>query len=659
MDGQYRIRVARIGTALICGLVGLICVLAVSSINSANAQKPLLQDKKKTLFQKVLTKPGATVVSAPAKGAGVVEGKIAPFNLFYVFERKNADGVDWIRVGRSIDKPPTGWMLAAKGIDWKQSIVVAFNNPAGRGRSLLFKSKKGLLDVLNSEDLIARAKSLREKAVAGKLPPDSPVVSIEPETFIDINKQFYLLPIMEHQRRRLPGRLTGKVLKVASVPLDVNPLSDTKSRDDVLRDFNVGIVFVIDTTTSMGPFIDRTRKAVESLYQRIAKSDISERVSFGLVGFRDNTKLAPGLGYVTKTFQPLDRKSDPDAIIKALQTMKPSKTSSKGFNEDSLAAIHSAVTTTDWKQFGGKYIVLVTDAGPRDWKEATAGVKNLGPKELNTLAQENGIAVFALHLMTPQGSFDHPYAESAYRRLSKFGDQELYYGVENGGVEAFGKTVDDLADALIKQVEGAIKGKLAETKSKKSKGPKADVGLVGLAMQLAYLGKREGTKAPDVFEGWVLEKDLTDLRKTSLDVRVFLSKNQLATMRDVAKAIIEKAEKSTLDFNPDAFFDQLRSAVAAMMRSRPDRVVNAEFETLGDALGEYLSGLPYKSDITSLTKRDWVTMTGGAQRELIDNLRGKVRLFERVHDTPGLWTALYKGSPEGEKVYAIPLDAMP
>ena len=188
-----------------------------------------------------------------------------------------------------------------------------------------------------------------KKAVAGKLPPDSPVVSIEPETFIDINKQFYLLPIMEHQRRRLPGRLTGKVLKVASVPLDVNPLSDTKSRDDVLRDFNVGIVFVIDTTTSMGPFIDRTRKAVESLYQRIAKSDISERVSFGLVGFRDNTKLAPGLGYVTKTFQPLDRKSDPDAIIKALQTMKPSKTSSKGFNEDSLAAIHSAVTTTDWK----------------------------------------------------------------------------------------------------------------------------------------------------------------------------------------------------------------------------------------------------------------------------------------------------------------------
>ncbi len=625
----------------------------------ALAEAPLLIEGKKTLYQKILTKPGASLAAEPAAAAKVVEAGLTPFNLFYVFERKNdAAGKSWLRVGRAVKGPSTGWLPAEKAVDWKQTIVVAFTNPAGRGRTLMFRSKQELMGVVQSDKMVATATSLREQAAKGTLPTNSPVISIEPETFVDISNQFYLLPILSAEVQRLPSRRTGKVLEVASIPLDVNPLSGKKTREEILRDFNVGILFAIDTTTSMGPYIQRTQKAVQALHEKISKSEIASRASFGLVGFRASTKLVPKLEYVTKTFQKLDRKAGADAFVKAIAKMEAAKISSGGFDEDSLAAVNAAITEPDWGEFGGRYVILVTDAGPRTDK--TASIPNLNPKELSTLAQEKGVALFTLHLKTPQGKSNHDSAEGAYRALSRFGGQELYYPVPEGNVDAFESQVGKLAEALIGQVRQTVDGKLAEANAsaKATGGVDGKANLVGMAMQLAYLGEKEGTKAPDVFNAWMLQHDLTDLDKAALDVRVFLTKNQLATLRDVAKAIVEKGETTSALLDPNAFFGQLRSAVAAIARSS-DRVVNAEFESLGDALGEYLAGLPYQSKIMGITERDWVTMTGGPQREILDGLKAKIRLYEKIHDTPALWTALYPGTPEGEKVYAIPLDAMP
>ena len=73
-------------------------------------------------------------------------------------------------------------------------------------------------------------------------------------------------------------------------------------------------------------------------------------------------------------------------------------------------------------------------------------------------------------------------------------------------------------------------------------------------------------------------------------------------------------------------FGQLRDAMALMARA-PDRVVDAEFETLGGAVGEYLEDLPYRSEIIGLE--------------------------------PALWTALYEGAAPGEQVFRIPLSRLP
>lgn len=646
----------------IAGLLAALLLAALLAPGTALAEdrRPLLIEGKRTLYQRVLTRPGAVVRAAPEATAAVALGDLTPFNLFYVYARRDAGDDGWLEVGRGTDGTTQGWLPAREAIDWKQTIVVGFANPAGRERTLLFDTRDRLVELLESEFLMTRSEELRAAAIAGALPPDSGVVSIEPETYIDITRQFYLLPILQAERVWLASGFQSEILHVASIPLDVNPLERHLSREDLLRDFNVGVVFVIDTTKSMGPYIDRTREAVRRIYERIAGSDIGQRVSFGLVGFRDNVELVQQLEYLTRTFVPLERDQQPARVLDQIRTVEESRVSSRGWNEDAMAGVHDAIINGAWGDFGGRYIILISDAGPRAGSDPYAHT-HMAPREVSRLARDQGIAIYALHLLTPAGRTDHDYAAAAYRELARFGDQgDLYYPVPDGSVEAFGQAVDSLADTLIGQVNETIAGRLSAATAPAPEATAIDrAGLVGLAMQLAYLGRREGTRAPDVFEAWLSDRDLSDPRTAALEARLMLSKNQLSTMRDVLKALVESFEGSrAARMDAGALFAQLRSAVALMSRD-PNRVVDAEFRTLGDALGEYLEDLPYTSEVMGLDEASWAAAGGIRQREIVDGLKSKLALYERYHNEPGLWTDLYPGAPPGEAVFAMPLDALP
>ena len=62
------------------------------------------------------------------------------------------------------------------------------------------------------------------------------------------------------------------------------------------------MVFVIDSTISMEPYIDRTREAVRRIYDTVEKAGIGRQVKFGLVAFRSSTKAVPKLEYVAKVY---------------------------------------------------------------------------------------------------------------------------------------------------------------------------------------------------------------------------------------------------------------------------------------------------------------------------------------------------------------------
>ena len=49
----------------------------------------------------------------------------------------------------------------------------------------------------------------------------------------------------------------------------------------------------------------------------------------------------------------------------------------------------------------------------------------------------------------------------------------------------------------------------------------------------------------------------------------------------------------------------------------------------------------------------------GQQREFLDDLAAKIRLYRAIHDDADLWIALDDDRAGGEAVYPIALDALP
>jgi hypothetical protein len=630
-------------------------IVAAASL-PGSAETPLLMPGKHTLYQRILTRPGAAVRKEPKPDAASVVTP-TPFEPFYVYAEKDADGHPWLEVGRG-RSAADGWMPKDKAIPWQQTIVAAFSNPAGRQRSLVFKTRQAMDDVLNSEDVVARMKQLRQEAESGQVPANSPVVSIEPKNYVDIDSNFYILPILAFQRARVQNTQRVKYLEIASLPL--NPRRQAPSGGGQaarLANYKVGVVFVIDTTSSMQNYIEQTHQAVDSIRKKIANSPEGQRVRFGLIGFRDSIRLRPKLKYVTKTFLKLDENSTASQFVDEIKSMTATRNSSSGFDEDSIAGVMSAIRDMNWAPFGGRYIILVTDAGPRAPGPDTQN-GSLAVPELNKLAHEKNIAIVTFHLKTEQGSFDHEYAQQQYQKLSEFDGQSLYHGIDAGNPQKFRQKLDELGSSLAQQISDTIQGHLSAAPQADDNSVASDVARVGRAMQLAYLGRVEGTQAPDIFEGWICDRDPIDRHARPVDVRVLMTKNQLSTLRDVIRQTIDIGNSTVAQGDSQDFFRQLQEAVARMARD-PQRLVQTGFTTLGGALGEYLQGLPYQSEITGLTQADWESLSPSRERLLVDSLQSKIVALDKIHNDSRRWVAPYPGAPDGEYVTTVPLSVMP
>ena len=186
----------------------------------------------------------------------------------------------------------------------------------------------------------------------------------------------------------------------------------------------------------------------------------------------------------------------------------------------------------------------MTDAGPRRAADRYSAT-HLDPDQLRILAQSKGAAVITIHLKTAAGKDDHASAEDAYRALSDYPNVgSLYFPIEGGDVTSFGSVIDRVSGIIAAQMDDAAKGQVAaepeqtapEAGADKAGADKADdevfarAGLVGRAMQLAYLGRMEGSTPPRLFSAWVTDRDITDPSRKTLDVRVLITKNQLSDL---------------------------------------------------------------------------------------------------------------------------------
>lgn len=626
--------------------LGLMAALSIVPQASVAQDRALpVSVEMDTLFRRALSRPGAVLLDAQG---GTVLRELSPFEVFYIYEQTP----EWTKVGSAVEGAPQGYIATPEVLDWNTNIVTTFNNRAvaGRDRHLIFDSREKLVELIGQEDVSSVSAAYRDSAIIGSPLEGSGIVSIEPDEYVDIRDRLYIIPILEAERSvRLPGKNRGNILKIASMSLPEDSGQQTSEVD--LSQMPIEVVFVIDTTRSMQPYINGVQSAAADFAQRIEGTAASERIRFGLIEYRDNIELAPGLEFVTDIALALSETSDVSAFVDAIGQVEATTANSDGFNEDALAGLHVAINDMNWSGQGAKFIYLITDAGPR---EENTTIENMRPAQIRDLATERNIAIFTWHLLTSNGAFDHGSAGDIYRQLSQFSTANVYTPIDQGDPQAFTNEIASQIDKFAQIVEGARAGLRADELD--DADPEDPALQIGLAMQLAYLGEVSGTSAPDVFEGWTIDRGIPQFQNAGLDIRIMLTRNELSTMSRVVETMIINMEDQVLD--PTTFFEQMQTAMALLSQDS-SRVATSELNVLGDAVGAYLAELPYQSEIMSLTEEGWISLGGGGQQALKNKLRSKLRAYQDIYADPALWTALDAEAPEGEHVSLIRLDLMP
>ena len=635
----------------------------------ADSRRALLMPGKKTLYQRVITHPGAHLYAGSSSASAVRKVWVRPFTAYYVFDRAQTDEIQWLEVGLSSTGAPEGWIEESKTSPWLQALTLKFTERTGRQPVLFFKDIEDLEAVAAAPDPAGRYRALLTKfsditSANGQGTSDLPIIAAEPTEEAVYRDQFYLIPIFQTVEL-----FEGvKFLQVASI----DPGSGELPLD---LDLKTAIAFVIDTTISMKPYIERTRESVRQIYATIEERGLADKVAFGLVGYRNSMENAPELEYVSRVYSDLRTATDRDAFERALASMEEAEVSTHSFNEDAFAGLNTALEHLDWGPYHSRLIFLITDAGAirNDDPYSSTG---MNANAIADMAAAAGVKIFALHLKTPQGAREtpnnHNYARKQYKTLTRQSDPtigDLYVPIDakdaTTGVSGFGKVVEDVAGQMVALVQATASGQRLAIDDTDISEP-GDVAaqavkkaaILGYALQLDFLGRKEAARAPRVVTSWVSDMDITRPDIPTFEVTILLTKNQLSDLHHRLKIILDNAQRTKRTGARD-FFQSILSA-ATQTSWDPTRFSQRPNQNLGQLgfLGEFLDDLPYRSNIMRLTEEDWYRLSVGEQQAIVDDIKSKIRRYEAYHNDVSNWVSFGPGEP-GQSVYRVPLGMMP
>lgn len=568
--------------------------------------------------------------------------------------------------------------------EWNSMLVMQYAPIGGRERVLFFDQHEHIARLLDSHLMgTGQVEALYEEIGAGRHDLDT-LVAIEPERPVDAGTRPYFMPIIDHRADRFEDDNETPVflLQLAAVNLQAtsrvnaaSPVEQNRQEEAaMIRDLRAGIVFAIDSTISMGPHIDDTKTFMRTMRQYLAEQADPDKFGFGLVGYRDNTTPNQNIGYTTRPILPLQPVTS-SAFEMALGDLSPSDVSTKDWREDAFAGLQDAIEGTDWTGYDARFVVLITDAGPRSVGDALARDARLGPQSIATMANQRGISLVILHILTDAGRSDHASAQLAYNTAAQSiaGTVPRYYVLRETDTTRLSNTFAQTALTLGNAMRDASRGQAIRADSvagftfdpllRELETPGGALAveddeasrLVASAFeteifrfQQEYLGRREGGIAPDFYRAWVADRDLINPDTPSMLVKVLLTRAQMGDLSRRLGDIIRQLENKEMGAR-DAF---------AQIASSSGRAAYDPEMSIADFLPSYIADLPYGSTFMRLTADQWNDLGGQQQDELLDQVRDRIRGFESINRSAAGWLPL-SGRAASEEVYPLDLAELP
>ena len=628
---------------------------------------------------RVLPRPFSNLYQeASAQPDKVALANLPAFRPLYVFQRSGVDltrGDDprgWYQVGRSRTQPE-GWMQAVDVLEWRQALLVSYTHPGdpieGRNPVLMFRELAALEDLIDDFDMAGRARSLYEQIEQGA--PPQKLVSMEPQRFVDITRQFYLLPILQWRETQVAGDDLRMLQLAAAVPgargADTLDSDDYRTQAGVARgdaaegtlaDLKVDVVFVIDTTRSMQPFIDMTRDSVASMADRLA-DEAGERFRFGLVTFRDCTDTIPLIEYVTRAHTP--ELVDAGTLVERLNNAPATDVGSLDYAEEVFAGVDVAIRSA-WREGALRFMILVGDASshPRGHPQNVTGKDET---DLRRELDDEQIHLLAIHLQDPRATEDHPIALAQFSHLARIRGSQDRAALEE--VDAFDEPAyRELTDRIIERIHNnlVVTAGLSLTHSDNDVEQPAqpavqEVDSVDEMWQAAlveYIGR--SASPPKDIVAWVSDRDLVHPSDRSLDVRVLVTREQLSSLAQALDQVVQALMRA--EVTQAQFFESLQS-VAGQTMKRPEDI--GESRRLADTglLPAFIESLPYRSDILSLNDEMFASMTTEQRSQLEWSILAKLAQYRAINEQVDAWFRLNEADRDADMVYPLHLDYLP
>lgn len=684
---------------------------------AAEERMPISISESSSLPLRVLTRPHATLYAKPDETT-VVQGNLPTFQSYFVYDRPVGEAwatqTGWYEVGTDDKGSVVGWIKGEDVFEWKQTMCLAYTHPEGRKPVLMFDDQE-VLESLTQADPKARTdqaesyySAIDAAAKGTPLPEDFPIISIEPKMAVDITSQFYLLPILEHKTVTVDGR-ESRLLRIAAVSNNgeksgeksdirtnkdflsaatVNPESQAKK----LEELKIDLVWVIDTTRSMEPYIKAAHGVMEKVSREVAANPVlNGKIAFGAWGYRDS-EFIPNIGYDTKNYTP--ELQPIETFLESMKTITETSTDSVDVEENMFTGVANAIEKTAWRADAMRIIILVGDAPAHG-----AGHKwNSSGQDENTLralASDKKVTVFSLHIMPPATKKYNKIAERQFKALAvnPGQDKPMYGKVLGKNMEQFNKNAETIAEAVIGFGSAAAKGnadalvspsaeitqpdakpaadtlnrtdtpaspsaEIAQPDAKPAAGTlnRSDVDRTIRAAAVTWLGSQVAAQAPRDIEAWVIDKDLINTDSPSLEVRLLLNKRQLDSLATLLREILKAGLENQL--SGDDFFTSLQSASAVVSRN-PDMLANVNSLAESGLIPDFLAGLPYHSQLMDISNELWASWGPDEQNAFLAKLQAKCNAYATIHDSPELWIALNPGDDPAEHVTPVQLDLMP
>ena len=609
-------------------------------------------------YKRVLTTPSCKLT----KHADGSDGgkKVPAFSQYYVYDD---DGTAY-EVGTNTTGNVVGFLQKDCVLQWKLPLAMFFTNPANRYRALIFDEETSLDSIIDPPDGSGYYRAIYDQVL--KQGHAEHVISIEPEEYVDYQKNFYLLPILNSVESMFPDGYYVYKHEIASITTaagaGAQKLETTKDPSDpAIVDFKAAVVFVIDSSMSMQPYIDRLKQAINTIYKSIEEKNLSEKMHIGLIALSTSPRLVHGVDFNAKMVLIPGEATNSKQLNQALSLLKLDTVQRRSFSMDSYAGISMALNNINWEQYDGRSIVLITDSGAfyADDPQSSTG---LDAKDLQLEAERKDVDIYVLHLLTEEGRFNHASARNQYEIMSFNSklSKPLYYDVggNTGDVQRFGSMVDTLANSITSQVELAVRGELSagsalaaegdgsaaaasiSTASNQEEVTPEDSKKLGLALQLPYLGRIKGNHHPDFIRGWISERDIVDHDKMVGIPVVLLNRNQLSDLCTLIKGLLE-------------------SCIAGKLGSDPNLLSKSKDIGEMGVMGDILERLPYRSSIYNFTPYHWFYLESEEQASIIHDLENSLKYLQHCLNDNDHFIKLNAEADDSEAVYPVPLEVLP